>query len=88
MKGRLVSPIRAGGGCERFGELYEIPYKRVEQKKEERIKDWKKGGKLGQVVGALKTEGLEPPFELLKYINVWVSMMSGHSTTSIFLVKK
>ena len=39
--------------------------KRVEQKKEERIKDWKKGGKLGQVVGALKTEGLEPPFEPL-----------------------
>ena len=39
MKERLVSPIRAGGGCERLEELYEIPYKGVEQKKEERIKD-------------------------------------------------
>ena len=39
MKGRLVSPIRAGGGYERLGELYEILYKGVEQKKEERIKD-------------------------------------------------
>ena len=64
VKERLASPIRAGGGCERLEELYEIPYKGVEQKKEERIKDWKKGGKLGQVVGALKREGLEPPFEL------------------------
>ena len=29
-----------------------------------------RGGKLGQGVGALKTEGLEPPYELCAYKNI------------------
>ena len=49
----------------RVGELSEIPEKGIEQKRGEGKQRFKKGGKLGQGVGALKRgEGLEPPYEL------------------------
>ena len=49
-----------------WGQLSGIPYKGVEQKKREGKQDFKKGGKLGQGVGALKG-GLETPYELCSF---------------------
>ena len=42
--------------------------KGVEQKKGEGNKDFKMGGELGQVVGALKKGRLEPPYKLWLFI--------------------
>ena len=47
----MVGRIRAGGGCVKEGGETMI---------------LKKGDKLGQVAGALKKGGLEPPYELCK----------------------
>ena len=51
-------------------------------------KDLKKEDKLGQGVGALKNGRQEVPYRLWQYINVWLSMMSGHTTNPIFFNKK
>ena len=51
-----------------MGELSKIPWKEVEQKKGGgEIKILKRGGKLGQGMGALKGEGgVEPPYLVKK----------------------
>ena len=52
----------------RVGGLSEIPEKRMEQKKGERDKDFKKGSKLGQGVGALK-RGARTPLQTMGHKN-------------------
>ena len=63
MKGKLVCPIRAGKGCVRVVGTVWNNLKRGATEKKGGKQRFKKGGKLGQGVGALK-RGLEPPSEL------------------------
>ena len=62
-QGRLVVQIRAEGGCMRVrGTVLNTLKGGATEKRRWETKILKRGGKLGQGVGALKKGVLEPPF--------------------------